>query len=620
MSEKISNVQTLEGEQHVRELSSLAGNPNLSVQAVDNDFGMHIRGDFPSIAHTEGSHTGLQQELRMLAQAGNEKFGILHTVIDGETVVAVTRVAKEPKGRASLVGFVEMGKPLTVGREASGETDPTISKQHFEVSADPANKNIDLHDLQSSNGTFVGIRELHSAKEVGTTPKSGLRMAVRGLKRALKRNQAQETSAEQPESGDLSWSVSSDDLITNYREYKKAQEGREMSSEAKNFWDKGAFKQASSFGEQVQNLKEQPDQRQNILQSKQTAVFSEHAGIKTRRTKFEFSEAEGMQDLDAFIDQALASTEGKKDDISKWLHERAVNFKEKFTFLGEQEFNEACQGVARLWVEYMAQSPKHIINVYKHDASNKSYEVIRQNIVSRAQQMAEGTVVLDRLKIDEADWQDSPDAKLVIVDDWIAGGSTMTRLVNGAVGIANHKNLPGLANKIEAHLLIARKGQTEKTSHDFHAEREYNTRAYFETKISDNNNEITMSGAHSSVDIGFENNLQYMARQMQENGQGRELPLLTYLDRSYSPQVKGMTPEIKQILTQVAELNGVHDHYDLEVKKLQGARQKPMSEEDSKTNSKAIEVAFDARHAAFLERNNLTREYDKWNSENNRDK
>ncbi len=237
--------------------------------------------------------------------------------------------------------------------------------------------------------------------------------------------------------------------------------------ESQAFWGQGFARPAIRFKEQIDYLKSSEssaDVRPYSITARPIAITSSTYGS---RSKLSFNEREGLLDLDNFTSTVIQQAESDERGSDSYAASQkmlayARTIREESVYLGKQEYDMACFGIATAWQTYVAQSPDHILNIYAPNRSgeeshNKSYEVVLQDIVYAFHQLAlPNPQISTRLRIGPESWRDTDAAKLVVVDDWAISGHTIKGNMQWARTLARNAGLANLADKAEAHLLVAR--------------------------------------------------------------------------------------------------------------------------------------------------------------------
>lgn len=329
-----------------------------------------------------------------------------------------------------------------------------------------------------------------------------------------------------------------------------------LSQRGEQFWGDEAYVQRPpSFADQLAAVRADPGSRAARLTTKPSAILGTIGYIGGRRTKLTFSEGEGILDMDDFLAHASEIARADSSDEGRAMEEQVGQFGREVHLLGSHEYATACEGIAEMWTEYVAQGPDYVLNLADKelpDGYMKSHTVVTRDILARFLERVKDTDLGGRLRLKPEDWIDGEHARLVVVDDWATSGHTVGSLVDAAIAKAKRVGLPGLAEKTEAHVLIARPGQAGQREH----RNPYQMRAFYQVEGDRIGRTYPISGAHSSVDYAFELPLDRLRAYMQQKGYEREAPLLTDLQRPYQPEAALSDPRAVDILTRTASLNG----------------------------------------------------------------
>ncbi len=357
----------------------------------------------------------------------------------------------------------------------------------------------------------------------------------------------------------------------------------QIPTETQEFWDRGFARPAVRFKDQVE-LAERPEDdpslRQNIITAKPIAITNSQYGSRSRLF---FTESEGLADLSQFIEtvsqQAAADKAGSDSyDESQKMLEYSRDLREELVYMRKQDYDVACFGVATAWQAYVMQSPDHVINIFAPNRSgresyNKSYEVVLQDILHAFHRLTQADLqAIARLKIGPESWCDTDAAKLVVVDDWAISGHTIESNMQQARNAARSAGMEGLADKAEAHLLVARgdhlfKGVELPSGDEEDKKQSFPVRGYFAAgPIAEESRGVPISGSHSSVDYHFEGPLSWMREYLESKKIYREAPLLTEIQRRYQEEKQMYDPQAVTILARLAGLNKLYD--DLRTKEV----------------------------------------------------
>ncbi|HEX8762475.1 MAG TPA: hypothetical protein VF733_01830 [Candidatus Saccharimonadales bacterium] len=366
---------------------------------------------------------------------------------------------------------------------------------------------------------------------------------------------------------------------------KITSEAHEKQSEVDSFWsEKHAAVTARSFSEQVAEALTQPNTRQNIINSDPKLMLPNASQHESRRTKASFTEREGVIDLDNFLLQVVKASEGQGDRQSREMSDMANRMRQNFNFLGKEEYNAACKGIANAWKDYLVKHPKDgYINVFdppvSEDGPKKSYNVVLSDIKKEFDNLLQDRPdLVARLRTNPKDWRDSKNAKLIVVDDWITSGNTISNNAAKAMRTAREIKLSGLVQKTEAHLLISRQGESRRPWQVGDGN-QFTLRSYYETATNDPN--ASPSGSHSSVDYTFETPLGKMNDYLKTKGVYREKPLLTHIERNYDARGDhyrdAYDEAMTKSLTEIGKLNDILNTLDAEKDSLQKGKMTPES-------------------------------------------
>jgi hypothetical protein len=350
------------------------------------------------------------------------------------------------------------------------------------------------------------------------------------------------------------------------------------------FWDDGFVKPAPSFSDQIKLIEDHPDEacsRQNIITAKPTSIVGP---ISKNRSALYFTERQGLLNLSYFLDVVTEQAENDPVDSISYAEsqknlEHARGIKEELAYLGKQEYDEACNGIAAAWRNYVIQSPDHIINVFAPNSSGdesycKSYEIVLQDIICAFNQLNQDDLeAITRLRLGPEIWQDTDKAKLIIVDDWAISGYTIRTNLQHAINAALRAGLPELADKAEVNLLMARGDYLYKGVEMWNPGGQVcPVRGYFSAgAVSEESRGTPISGSHSSVDYNFESPLSWMREYLQSKRIYGEIPLLADIQRTYQEERQVYDPETVVLLGRLADLNRIHDQLQTDEAKVREA-------------------------------------------------
>lgn len=124
------------------------------------------------VEHTVNDTTGVSQQLKAIVSASSyEQFGVVKVGLKGADVQGesshwvITRFSQDPQQRGQIVGILEPGVSMLVGREMLEEAgtkgvNDHMSRKHFSVVLTPEGQ-VAINDEHSTNGTKVITTDRH---------------------------------------------------------------------------------------------------------------------------------------------------------------------------------------------------------------------------------------------------------------------------------------------------------------------------------------------------------------------------------------------------------------------------------------------------------------------------
>lgn len=283
----------------------------------------------------------------------------------------------------------------------------------------------------------------------------------------------------------------------------------------------------------------------------------------------DFTEVDGLQDLIAFLDQveAKARAVGETD-----IMETAAGMRENIRFIGDREFTEATDAIAVHMIEMIHNGKMVYVDVVK--LRSERYTCLR--ILESFQKLTETeTDLRDKVKLGSAyniaeECSDNiANSHILVPDDFGVSGNRIcgaTYVMQDALrkkGISANDAL----RSMEATLIA----MPNEVVQDRLKVRDqlFNLFAYYgvpEYRKPDGGayvfTGVSMSGAHCSVDYGFEVDLDRFTRFMRDQGEAITTPLLTHIRRPY--ESKASTAEHFADTELQVRWNTIVDTYGLE--------------------------------------------------------
>ena len=267
--------------------------------------------------------------------------------------------------------------------------------------------------------------------------------------------------------------------------------------------------------------------------------------------------------LEDFRQVVAEDTAAPADAVA--LSNYAEMLEKNMVYMGEVELDEAARGLADYWQTYLADDPSH--HIYVMASEEKSSGLFAAKIQSALpEEVQERVLTLDSLGNVEVEDESAAldlihNAKVVLVDDWMATGRQMRvgyqQDAYPAMWSFARQHFPGTEavaaaldefnQRIEINVAIdaprrIREGLAVSDGVD---DVQVPVRAYYagpnDEPITspvidtyDNAIELLVTGAHSSTDDGFEIPCSKMAELLNERyGQAVSLPPLANIARSY---------------------------------------------------------------------------------------
>lgn len=289
-------------------------------------------------------------------------------------------------------------------------------------------------------------------------------------------------------------------------------------------------KEANSFENQVNDLA-----RTNKIAC--VVGLRENIGSSGHESKYddrrvEMSEHDALKATYQFF-EAMAYVEEKQyqDDINEYGEEEVTpreefttfgdDMRKHLTFIGEKELQEASAGLADYWKALLESNPNQqlyipigeIIKSTFDEALDKASMVksdkyVFDHIMAHFSE-EERTKYANRLVTEQsAITVDDPESlRIILLDDWAISGSQLVTATDTL-----RMDLPQFASRIEVNLIVATEDQIThglaRTRNDTlpgMATAPLPVRAYFKSHHTDflRNRKAYITGAHSSVDYGF---------------------------------------------------------------------------------------------------------------------
>lgn len=309
---------------------------------------------------------------------------------------------------------------------------------------------------------------------------------------------------------------------------------------------KGPTTQFAKEGPRFIDVLQDLEGRENPVQS------FDRPSAKTdwRKPVRSFSEADGLIDLGKFLDKTMDLATQAGDEK---VREETALFAQNLVFIGEKELREATAGIADHLVETASLGVDCAI--YVHNVRSERYIALR--VMEEFDRLTDDRPELKRkVKITrmsdravELCLQNPDNSRLVVVDDFAVSGTRIRGAAEKAAnGLVEGGMAPEKAAEITEACLVACPKRSNGTAYEillkngnqdsaryplrvfsyFSAQEYYNTEGKWAVYPG-----VSLTGTHSSVDYGFEEEVEQLVKQCQKQGVEPEVPLLCNIIRPY---------------------------------------------------------------------------------------
>ncbi len=231
-------------------------------------------------------------------------------------------------------------------------------------------------------------------------------------------------------------------------------------------------------------------------------------------------EHRAMQQTDEFL-RAIR-------DVASWTHDgetyaRAEDMLETLTYIGKKEYQEAAAGIATYWKSLLDHNPRLQLLVRGDEVSMRDedmqgvksdqylFDTVLGNFTDQELKTYAGRLITDASQVTATE---SKDLRVLLLDDWTISGQQMEDATFMFIGENAH-----LEPSVEVQLLVAseerirlgfRYDAEDSMGNDVHFA--LPVRAYYQAHYANKTYESDahITGAHSSVDYDFEDDLAQM--------------------------------------------------------------------------------------------------------------
>lgn len=289
--------------------------------------------------------------------------------------------------------------------------------------------------------------------------------------------------------------------------------------------------------------------------NRENRIASTVVGDETdwKRIRRDFTEREGLTNLQVFIDKTI-ETAGNHGDED--IMRTAVALKENLAYIGEPELHEALKGIAAHVIE-LAKANQHI---YICPVGLRSERYIALRIMEELDIVTEKTPELKQLlhfsesskTIAKACKDNLYNCSVIVPDDFAVSGVRIRGFAGQMFRNLVEEGIPPekAASIIKATLVaMPVRDQYDKESYSLSTEISGGGRsdkyplevyAYYGVKeYRDKNGKwyvhpgISLSASHCSVDYGFETEIERFHKYLHDQGVKIDMPLLGHINRPY---------------------------------------------------------------------------------------
>jgi hypothetical protein len=248
------------------------------------------------------------------------------------------------------------------------------------------------------------------------------------------------------------------------------------------------------------------------------------------------TEHEGLAETYGFLTQAaeLPHTEGTSPELEA-ASSKARTILQELHFIGERELDEATKGIAALWKSKLLADPSQKLCVPDvigdTETMSKSGGYLFQRVLSQFSD-EERSMFGPRILTDLKQLRGKPEKTTVILlDDW---SISSTQLSTGFGDIISDRRSTKWSGQVEVHLVAASTTQLDNAKVQG---RPVPTFAYYKCEQDKSNHEGSpvITGIHSSVDFGFEKQIEDITKALNERPDHTKtmMPPMTNIVRPY---------------------------------------------------------------------------------------
>ncbi len=287
------------------------------------------------------------------------------------------------------------------------------------------------------------------------------------------------------------------------------------------FWEEGAVAPTRRFSDVVEDVDVNPARYTRIISRDPSSFVAplDHEFAQCLAVKPKETEAEAIKELDRYLETVSAVASSSRN---KQIAEQANLMRQELGYIDELSFDMATEKIAQAWVQYLKDHPDAVINVFRRPNSRfgKSFEYVLDKVKDS---VVDNSLDAAMRVIESPDrWQDGPESKFVVLDDWIISGQSVSKIVSMALRTAERKGLD-FKGKTEVHTVARSATAVGSPGVTYRS-------IYLHGPLDATYEDVSMIGSHSGVNYGFEYPIRDMQKFLQSRGIFIASPLLAAID------------------------------------------------------------------------------------------
>lgn len=339
------------------------------------------------------------------------------------------------------------------------------------------------------------------------------------------------------------------------KDAEEAETPSQLEQAAERFLETGQVQPARTLQEVADDVKTHPEDYSLNLAAEGRIVSRppslEGSDVAGPTSEYVHTEGNAILELQTFLLEAQVYFTGSEDH--KDMAELSRRLLVEAGFMSEKDLNFGVDVIAHAWIQYMEKGESHIVNVWnpeRYKGMAKSEDFVYARVVERVSELLKDKPELaSRLRLDPEQWEDSDDAMLVILEDWVLSGVHSAGHIKKARVMAEKVGKPGLEDRIQLHVLMAK----QKSVADMLG---VDVKAVFNSEII-NAHDVSFSGSHSIADYGFMSSIKKILESYRKDEKHVFTPHLISFARRYNQDLdylKDMATEFPNLSVENQEI------------------------------------------------------------------